>query len=858
MHIRGSVQIEKELQLLNPGGTSPADGLIALSDAEGNLRWSHLVLPALDLDSAYPKAGTLIAYKNKVYYSLIPNAEGGHIVDPGVWKDLTAAAPDQDALTQDQKDAIAASVEPSAGNAYVTKKEVHNLIIKGSETVAIILTKSPLVINNLWIATTDGFDSFEKPVLTGDGLASTGTEWINIGAIRGPISFADAPQNDKVYTRKNAQWQELIHQNITGKEDLINKGVALGYVPLNGVAKVAAEFLDIINNLTTGGTAAILSAEQGKVLKQQIDAITVLLASDDVNMDTVQELVNALKEVPTILVDDLTTGGVTKALTAEQGVVLKALIDNLPKPSLQDVVTVASNLTDKIITSINTVENIGYSEIHANRIIFTESSVLANQVNTSVLSIAGLTIKNTVSKTEATINSTGLVISTLSDVSGYGSTVSLKRHTDMPLESNIAIVLQAPNKLSGTYTLAVIDEIPFEKVNEGKGDGYVVRGRTPDNYGAVGEHAFDLSFSSTVSTLFGATGTASFCTGYQNIASGYGTSVFGGSNISKGVYSIVSGIYQNEAAGYANVLFGVGHSVTNGAYVTIVGQFANVVTNNLSNVNDAANTMFAVGNGMANGSGLLQSRSTAFQVYKNGAVIAPSLTAEMITADTTGKMLVTKEYVTAAVPTLQAVTNKGNITTTAIIVDGIMLAGKNFRSTFLGKYFENNINCTSTEAVAIGYGAGAATNGSQLVAIGMSAGSRSNGNNLIAIGAYTADQNIAQDVTAIGAYAASSNTFANTIHLSAITSNIQGTQATATHQFIVNTNGFNLRINTSLVKNLEFSMTQESGLIPSVGYTAPASSSATGVKGEIRVTATYVYHCINTNIWVREAVVSSF
>jgi hypothetical protein len=327
MHIRGSIQVQKELQLLNPGGTTPADGRIASSDAEGNLRWSHLTLPALNLDITYPEAGIIVAYENKVYYSLVPNAEGTHIVDPGVWKELTAAAPDQDALTQDQKDAIAASVEPSAGNAYVTKKEVQNLIIKGSETVANILTKSPLTINNLWLATTAGLDSLGNAVSAGDGLTSTGTQWINIGAIRGPVSFADAPVDGKVYGRKNTQWQEVIHQDIAGKEDIINKGVALGYVSLNGVAKVAAEFLDIVNNLTTGGTASILSAEQGKVLKQQIDAITVMLASDDVNLDTVQELVNALKELPTILVDDLTTGGVTKALTAEQGVVLMDLIN---------------------------------------------------------------------------------------------------------------------------------------------------------------------------------------------------------------------------------------------------------------------------------------------------------------------------------------------------------------------------------------------------------------------------------------------------------------------------------------------------------------------------------------------------
>jgi hypothetical protein len=33
----------------------------------------------------------------------------------------------------------------------------------------------------------------------------------------------------------------------------------------------------------------------------------------------------------------------------------------------------------------------------------------------------------------------------------------------------------------------------------------------------------------------------------------------------------------------------------------------------------------------------------------------------------------------------------------------------------------------------------------------------------------------------------------------------------------------------------------------------PASNSDTGKVGEIRVTATYIYTCIATNVWVRKA-----
>jgi len=115
----------------------------------------------------------------------------------------------------------------------------------------------------------------------------------------------------------------------SGKENKNEKGIVNGYAPLDAAAKIAAQYLNIVNNLTTGGVENLLSAEQGKLLQGQINGINTLLASDNVNLDTVQELVDAIEtfqtSLSTILVNDLTTGGVTKALTAEMG---KLLQDN--------------------------------------------------------------------------------------------------------------------------------------------------------------------------------------------------------------------------------------------------------------------------------------------------------------------------------------------------------------------------------------------------------------------------------------------------------------------------------------------------------------------------------------------------
>lgn len=113
----------------------------------------------------------------------------------------------------------------------------------------------------------------------------------------------------------------------TAKESKNQKGVASGYAPLNEFAKIANEYLNVVNDLVTGGATSLASAETVKTLKTQIEGINALLTSNDVNLDTVQEIIDAIKIVEnslsSILVNDLTTGGTTKALTAEMGKLLQ-------------------------------------------------------------------------------------------------------------------------------------------------------------------------------------------------------------------------------------------------------------------------------------------------------------------------------------------------------------------------------------------------------------------------------------------------------------------------------------------------------------------------------------------------------
>ena len=87
---------------------------------------------------------------------------------------------------------------------------------------------------------------------------------------------------------------------------------------------------DIVNDLTTGGADKPLSAEQGKVLNGKIPT-------------------NPLKT--TDLVNDLITGGTNKALTAEQGKALKNLIptDVLKSSSIVNDLTTGG--TGKVLSA---------------------------------------------------------------------------------------------------------------------------------------------------------------------------------------------------------------------------------------------------------------------------------------------------------------------------------------------------------------------------------------------------------------------------------------------------------------------------------------------------------------------------
>ena len=206
------------------------------------------------------------------------------------------------------------------------------------------------------------------------------------------IPLKDIENLEQTLNEKAEKSQLDLHTNnqlahavlFTAKEDKNQKGIAGGYAPLNNFTKLASQYLDIINDLVSGGTDSILSAEQGKILQNQIDGIHNLLQSDNVNLDTLQEIVNAIGEIElslnTILVNDLTTGGATKALTAEMGKLLQSSKEDKSQKGVSGGYAPLNNFT-KLASQYLDIVNDLVSGGSTSLLSAEQGKILQNQIN---------------------------------------------------------------------------------------------------------------------------------------------------------------------------------------------------------------------------------------------------------------------------------------------------------------------------------------------------------------------------------------------------------------------------------------------------------------------------------------------
>lgn len=243
----------------------------------------------------------------------------------------------------------------------------------------------------------------------------------------------------------------------TAKEDKNKRGVALGYAPLDQFAKLATDYLNVVNDLVTGGTSSVLTAEQGKLLQIQITAINTLLTSDNVNLDNVQEIVDAIETVQTslstILVNDLTTGGTTKALTAEMGKTLKGLIDALATTVSNLLITITTPTLQEVLTAGSTADlsEEGFTTI-----------LLYNNIEQSLteLNSGSFKLKYNNTNGEAFFENTA-DLSSYNQTFDIGGAITSGNVTIIPnVESDVTKIFSFPDKPSGIYTLATTEDLP--------------------------------------------------------------------------------------------------------------------------------------------------------------------------------------------------------------------------------------------------------------------------------------------------------------------------------------------------------------------------------------------------------------
>jgi len=169
----------------------------------------------------------------------------------------------------------------------------------------------------------------------------------------------------------------------------------------------------------------------------------------------------------------------------------------------------------------------------------------------------------------------------------------------------------------------------LEKVSENSKSGWRFINQDPTFYGDIGINAVDLSTSTGISSVMGATGDYSYSTGLNTIASGSTSFVCGYNTISQNEYSFTSGKF---------------------------------------NIGDAPDTIFEIGVGDDD-----ITRKNAFEIYIDGTVTAPESTVPNIHIKGP-KTLITREYFDDSTPNINLLINTDFMINQRDYVEGSVLS----------------------------------------------------------------------------------------------------------------------------------------------------------------------------------------
>ena len=144
--------------------------------------------------------------------------------------------------------------------------------------------------------------------------------------------------------------QDFSDDSVTEFGDVTNAGSGqiisnIERTNYNEIYQNGLRHADIVDDLTTQDAGVPLSANQGKVLKDAIDAINTLLTSDETDLDTIQEIVDYI-EANRDTLENLGISNIAGLQTA-----LDSKVDKITGKGLS-----ANDFTDLLLAKLNNIE----------------------------------------------------------------------------------------------------------------------------------------------------------------------------------------------------------------------------------------------------------------------------------------------------------------------------------------------------------------------------------------------------------------------------------------------------------------------------------------------------------------------
>lgn len=223
------------------------------------------------------------------------------------------------------------------------------------------------------------------------------------------------------------------------------------------IADLKVNITDIVDDLISVNADKPLSANQGKVLKAMVDNINLLIASDDTTLDELQEVVNFIKanrtDLDALTLDNIAETATNKWFTVDEKTKLVAIEDGATADqTAAEIETLYEGLADTN----------KYTDSEKAQLVTNTNGVLSNAQSIANLATAQASISNassTVATTTAqTIDivtdtqSTDVDVFTVDDVA---NTITFK--TNASINFYTAMTFTSSTNITRTVTVNVVD-----------------------------------------------------------------------------------------------------------------------------------------------------------------------------------------------------------------------------------------------------------------------------------------------------------------------------------------------------------------------------------------------------------------